>query len=39
MKETQEASKRIGGKVSKNEHKKGKKVSKKLSNKVSKKKV
>ena len=29
MKDTQEASKRVGGKVSKKERKKGKKVSKK----------
>ena len=36
MKDTQEASKGIGGKVSNKERKKGKKVSKKLSKKVSK---
>ena len=37
MKDTQEASKRIGGTVSQKERKKGKKVSKKLSKEVSKK--
>ena len=37
MKDTQEASKTVGGKVSKKERKKGKKVSKKLCKKVSKK--
>ena len=37
MKDTQEASKTVGGKVSRKECMKGKKVSKKLSKKVTKK--